>query len=290
MKYSFIFALSAFALLISLSPLRGETSLEAPELFNRYDTLYQQTLKRLVEVENRADGLSAEFRDLLGDRKNPYPTSFKGPGKILNDPMLLYFTITERKRLEKEGALIQELKKNPLLLNQYRKRLASNILALELSSVIITFIEYLDEFHRGERKLSNQQAERDWETMTILSGTLTAFKYSKTYKAGLLISNPLITQLDPQGAKEVRAFFETTLGRFDEDSVLPVSLQGSPKQRSQQELERFKKTRQLVTNLTKMASTIVATNKSLLDEYQYRILVLNQKLKEKRIISSERKP
>ena len=261
----------------------------AKEIFSRYEKLRESTLARLVNLENRIDGMSPDFRELLGDRKKPYQTDFNKTGKALMNPVLHYAIITERKRLENEEPFLKELSRSPLLNKQYARKVASNLLVIEATNLLTTYVEYLDQYNRGERGLnpaarnlasqSEIETKADAEIIKILAATLTAMDYSKEKKATLAYSDPRFTSLNSQESEATKKLIEAGLGPWDKDSLPLVNRDGSPLEKEAEEKRRLKQTKGLVLMLEGLASAFAVANKSLGDEYQYRVLKLNQKIK-----------
>jgi len=256
-------------------------------LLQRYELLHNSSLQRLVLLENKIDGLSEEFRSLLKDRKRAYDVSFKGKGRLLDFPSLTNAIITERKRLEKEESFIEDLKKSPLLAKQLERKLASNLLALETTNMVITFVEFLDAYNRGEKPMP---LPRDPEVMKVLAGTWTALTYSKSKKETLALADPSLWALVPSESQETLKLVTTGLGKMNEDTLFSFPERISKKEQTKLEYQRLKKTKALVEMIERLATMISIANKPLSDEYQYHVLVLNQKLKQEREISSQRKP
>jgi hypothetical protein len=257
------------------------------ELFHRYEALHASTLQRLVTLENKIDGLSDEFRILLKDRKRSYEVSFKGKGKLLDSPTLTIAIITERKRLEKEEAFLEDLRKSPLLAKQLEKKLASNLLALETTNIVITFVEFLDEYNRGEKQIPGA---KDPEVMKVLAGTLTALSYSKSTKEKMALADPSIVQLVPSDSQRTLRMVDSGLGKMSEDTLFFIPEGISKKDQNRLEYQRLKKTKKLVEMVEQLATVISVANKSLSDEYQYHVLVLNLKMKQEREVTSKTKP
>ena len=257
------------------------------ELFHRYEALHASTLQRLVTLENKIDGLSDEFRTLLKDRKRSYEVSFKGKGKLLDSPTLTIAIITERKRLEKEEAFLEDLRKSPLLAKQLEKKLASNLLALETTNIVITFVEFLDEYNRGEKQIPGA---KDPEVMKVLAGTLTALSYSKSTKEKMALADPSIVQLVPSDSQRTLRMVDSGLGKMSEDTLFFIPEGISKKDQNKLEYQRLKKTKKLVEMVEQLATVISVANKALSDEYQYHVLVLNQKMKQEREVTSKTKP
>jgi len=257
------------------------------ELFHRYEALHASTLQRLVTLENKIDGLSDEFRTLLKDRKRSYEVSFKGKGKLLDSPTLTIAIITERKRLEREEAFLEDLRKSPLLAKQLEKKLASNLLALETTNIVITFVEFLDEYNRGEKQIPGA---KDPEVMKVLAGTLTALSYSKSTKEKMALADPSIVQLVPSDSQRTLRMVDSGLGKMSEDTLFFIPEGISKKDQNRLEYQRLKKTKKLVEMVEQLATVISVANKSLSDEYQYHVLVLNQKMKQEREVTSKTKP
>jgi len=266
-----------------------QADLIAQEIFSRYQQLRENTLQRLINLENRIDGLTPEFRELLGDRKKVYPTDFKGTGKPLLNPLLHYSIITERKRLENESSFMNELSQSPLLIKQYSKKLASNLLVLETTNILATFVEYLDQYNRGERGFPSSPralastgtpiTPGDGEIIKVLAGTLTAIDYSKEKKASLALTQERITSLNPEESKATLKLIESGLGPWNQDSLPPVEKTLSKAEQQLQETRRLERTKDLVKMVEGLASAFSVANKALGDEYQYRVLKLNQKVK-----------
>ncbi|NBW98075.1 hypothetical protein EBR03_00745 [bacterium] len=264
-----------------LQSVFADSSLSPEELYQKYEKLQNTTLERLVRLENRIDGLTDEFRAVLGDRKQKYPSDLKGPGKLLFDPKLIHVIISERKRLEKESKFQKELLQNPSLIRQYQKKLASDLLALETSSILITFTEYLDQYSRGERTLEKKVAE-DPELLKVLAATHTALDYSHINKKNKAFTDPrVLGLLKPEDQKSLIQLLESGLGKMGEDPLPLSSSKVSASQRTEIDQVRFKKTRSLLNMLDQIAATLLIANKPYIDEYQYRILVLKQKMKER---------
>ncbi|NBX75764.1 MAG: hypothetical protein EBQ92_04355 [Proteobacteria bacterium] len=257
------------------------------DLFHRYETLHASTLQRLVSLENKTDGLSDEFRALLKDRKRVYEVSFKGKGKLLDSPTLTIAIITERKRLEKEEAFLEDLRKSPLLAKQLEKKLASNLIALEATNIVVTFAEFLDQYNRGEKPIPEP---RDPEVMKVLAGTLTALAYSKSKKETMALANPSLLRLSSTTSQETLDLINSGLGKMNEDTLFFIPEGLSKKEQNKLEFQRLKKTKKLITMVEELATMISIANKPLSDEYQYHVLVLNQKLKQDREVSSKPKP
>lgn len=259
------------------------------DIFSKYEELRKKTLTRLINLENRIDGLNPEFRELLGDRKDKYQTDFTGTGKPLPNPLLHYAVITERKRLENEEVFIRELSQSPLLVKQYTRKIASNLLVLETTNLLVTYVEYLDQYNRGERNLktatrniashSVPTIQMDTDIMKVLAATLTALDYSKEKKASLAFNNPRITSLNPQETEATKKLIEAGLGPWDRDSLLGLNSSVSKPEQAEQEKKRLKQTKDLVSMLEGLASAFAVANKALGDEYQYKVLKLNQKVK-----------
>jgi DNA-binding Lrp family transcriptional regulator len=241
----------------------------------------------LVTLENKIDGLSDEFRTLLKDRKRSYEVSFKGKGKLLDSPTLTIAIITERKRLEKEEAFLEDLRKSPLLAKQLEKKLASNLLALETTNIVISFVEFLDEYNRGEKQIPGA---KDPEVMKVLAGTLTALSYSKSTKEKMALADPSIVQLVPSDSQRTLRMVDSGLGKMSEDTLFFIPEGISKKDQNRLEYQRLKKTKKLVEMVEQLATVISVANKSLSDEYQYHVLVLNQKMKQEREVTSKTKP
>ncbi len=257
------------------------------DLFQRYEALHASTLQRLVTLENKIDGLSDEFRTLLKDRKRSYEVSFKGKGKLLDSPTLTIAIITERKRLEREEAFLEDLRKSPLLAKQLEKKLASNLLALETTNIVITFVEFLDEYNRGEKQIPGA---KDPEVMKVLAGTLTALSYSKSNKEKMALADPAVVQLVPSDSQNTLRMVDSGLGKMSEDTLFFIPEGVSKKDQNKLEYQRLKKTKKLVEMVEQLAKIISVANKSLSDEYQYHVLVLNQKMKQEREVTSKTKP
>jgi hypothetical protein len=253
-------------------------------LLQRYEALHNSTLQRLVLLENKIDGLSDEFRSLLKDRKRSYDVSFKGKGKLLDSPSLTLAIITERKRLEKEEAFLDEVRKSPLLAKQLQKKIASNLLALETTNIVITFVEFLDEYNRGEKRVTGA---KDPEVMKVLAGTLTALAYSKSKKEKMALSDPSIIQLIPDDSQQTLKRVSSGLGKMDEDTLFFIPEGLTKNEQTKLEYQRLKKTKKLVEMIEQLSTMISIANKSLIDEYQYHVLVLNQKMKKEREITSK---
>jgi hypothetical protein len=257
----------------------------AEQLMQEYASFHSKTLKRLFDLEDRIDGLTTEFRNLLGDRKKKHESTFKGPGKTLVDPVLLSVIISERKRLEKEDSFLEELKKHRGLSQQYLKKIGSNLLSLELSTLVITYVEYLDEFNRGVRGVPGSKKALDLDIMKVLAASLTAMDYSKDKKSKLYFSDPRIAALDPEGAQHALKIIESGLGKLNENSITDITGVTDKKELAKLEMERLKKTRHLILILNQLASQMSLTNKDLLDEYQYRVIQLKQKINHQRELS-----
>ncbi|NBX93031.1 MAG: hypothetical protein EB078_00170 [Proteobacteria bacterium] len=256
-------------------------------LFNQYQSLHQQTLVRYFEVENKSDGLSEEFRNILGDRKLKVTTQFSEKGKVLPDINLLQAMITERKRLEADSIFIDELGKSPLLIKQFEKKICSNLLLLEASIVMLTYIEYLDEFNRGVRKLpkarrniAHKNLDEDVRLMKVLSATLTAFDYSKMRKSQMALSNTGILAMNPKESKDILSIIESGLGKMNEDTLITIPDSLPNNEKKQLEDLRLKNTKKLVKMIDRLAKSFIVANKAQLDDYQYHILKLTQKLNE----------
>ena len=270
---------------IAASSASKAQELPAEQLLKEYSVFHKKTLQRLLELEDRIDGLTSEFRSLLSDRKTKYEVSFKGPGKVLAEPVLLSAIISERKRLEKDQSFIEELEKRRGLSKQYLKRMGTNILALELSSLLISYVGYLDEFNRGIRKVPGYETQPDPELLKVLAASLTAFEYTKEKKSNLYFSDKRLVDLDPEGARNALALLESALGKLDEDSIMDLKAELPPSEKSNIEMARLKKTKNLIRTLHNLAAQISFANKALLDEYQYHVIKLNQSLKNKRQIT-----
>jgi|688.fasta_scaffold97695_3 hypothetical protein len=249
-------------------------------LFEQYEKLQRSALQRYLTLEDKADGLTSDFRNLLGDRKIKNPGDFREKGKTLPDPQLLQAVIVERKRLENETSFIEELRNSPLLVKQFEKKIAANLLMLEASVVLLTYAEYLDEFNRGVRKLPKPSNQNDIGTMKVLAATLTAFDYPKIRKTQMALSNSQILSLVPKESQATLKLIEMGLGKMTEDSLLMVDAKTSSSKRKQLEVERLERTHKLISLMDKLSISLIVANRGLFDEYQYRILKLNQKLTE----------
>lgn len=238
-------------------------------------------------MENKSDGLSEEFRNILGDRKLKVTTQFSEKGKVLPDINLLQAMITERKRLEADSIFIDELGKSPLLIKQFEKKICSNLLLLEASIVMLTYIEYLDEFNRGVRKLpkarrniAHKNLDEDVRLMKVLSATLTAFDYSKMRKSQMALSNTGILAMNPKESKDILSIIESGLGKMNEDTLITIPDSLPNNEKKQLEDLRLKNTKKLVKMIDRLAKSFIVANKAQLDDYQYHILKLTQKLNE----------
>lgn len=249
-------------------------------LFDQYQKLHRNALERYLNLEDKADGLTSEFRNLLGDRKVKSSGGVQEKGKTLPDPKLLQAVIVERKRLENEKAFIEELSKSPLLIKQFEKKLASNLLLIEASIIVLTYAEYLDEFNRGVRKLPQPSTQDDVGIMKVLAATLTAFDYTKNRKLQMAFSNPRILSLVPKESQSTLKLIEAGLGKMNEDSLLNVDNKIGGPQRKKLEGERLDRTQNLISLIDKLSVSFIIANRSLFDEYQYHVLKLNQKLTE----------
>jgi hypothetical protein len=249
-------------------------------LFEQYEKLQRSALQRYLTLEDKADGLTSDFRNLLGDRKIKNPGDFREKGKTLPDPQLLQAVIVERKRLENETSFIEELRNSPLLVKQFEKKIAANLLMLEASVVLLTYAEYLDEFNRGVRKLPKPSNQNDIGTMKVLAATLTSFDYPKIRKTQMALSNSQILSLVPKESQATLKLIEMGLGKMTEDSLLMVDAKTSSSKRKQLEVERLERTHKLISLMDKLSISLIVANRALFDEYQYRILKLNQKLTE----------
>lgn len=252
-------------------------------LFSKYETLHASTLRRLVNIENRIDGLSEEFRALLKDRKRIYDVDFKMQGKSLEEPLLTNAIITERKRLEAEESFLDDLRKSPTFAKQLQKKIASNLLALEATNIVITFVEFLDQYNRGERPYSGP---KDLEVLKVLAGTYTALAYSKSFKERMALADPEITRLTQKESNELLSLIESGLGKMKEDTLLFIPETVDKKERRRLEFERLKKTNKLVSMIEQLATMVSIANKPLSDEYQYHVMILGQKMKEKRELAN----
>lgn len=271
--------------LILLIALAHTTCFGETNLFQRYETLHLSTLQRAANLENKIDGLSEELRNLLKDRKRTYDSPFRGRGKQLPDPQLINAVITERKRLEKEELFIDELRKSPMLTKQLEKKIASNLVALEITNLLLTFTEFLDEYNRGIKSIPGP---KDFEVMKVLAGTHTALTYSKSKKEQIALADPQVLRLCKQESQETLKLVELGLGKMTEDTLFFIPPGVSKVEQEKLELKRLKRTKQLVSVLEELATLIAIANKSLSDEYQYRVLVLNQNMKEKRELSNQK--
>lgn len=280
---------SHFLKLILLFLFLPSISFCEPAFLQTYENLHISTLRRLVNVENKIDGMSEEFRGKLNDRKQSYEVDFKGPGKILSEPTLTIAIITERKRLEKEESFMGELKKNPFLAKQLERKIAANLLALEATNILITFVEFLDEYNRGVKPFKGPP---DIEVMKVLAGTHTALTYSKATKEKMALADPEILKVaKADSPNNILKLIESGLGKMNEDTLFLIPSNISKNEQKQLELKRLKKTKDLVSMIDSLAQAITVANKSLGDEYQYHVLVLNQKLKEQRELTSiQKKP
>lgn len=282
------FILSILWAIVSPS-LSFSEPLSAEVLMQEYSDLHTKTLKRLLSLEDRIDGLTSEFRKLLGDRKQNYESSFKGPGKLLPDPVLISAIISERKRIERDQDFVNELQKRKGLSKQYLKKIGSNLLALELSSILISYVEYLDEYNRGVRPIPGKTTVGDLDLLKVLAASLTAIEYSKEKKAKLYFSDKRLLALDPQGAQNALAILENGLGKINEESIVEVKDVPNKKEQLKLEMERLQRTQNLISVLKQLAMQISQANKSLLDEYQYHVIKLNQKMRNDRILTSPSK-
>jgi len=254
-------------------------------LFQKYEALHASTLQRLVVLENKIDGISEEVRTLLKDRKRAYAVEFKDKGKLLADPVLTNAIITERKRLEKEETFLQDLRKSPVLAKQMERKLASNLLALEATNVLLTFTEFLDEYNRGIKAFPGP---KDLEVMKVLAGTHTALSYPKKIKEQMALADPAILKLSQSETESTLKIIESGLGKMNEDTLFPIPAGTSKKEQSKLDIQRLKKTKQLIKMVEQLSTIISVANKSLSDEYQLHVLLLNQKLKEQRELSNTR--
>lgn len=252
-------------------------------LIQRYDLLHASSLQRLVVLENKIDGISDEVRALLKDRKRTYSVDFKEKGKVLDEPMLTNAVITERKRLEKEEAFLEEVRKSPVLAKQLERKIASNLVALEATNILVTFVEFLDEYNRGVKIFPGP---KDPEVMKVLAATRTALIYSKTTKEQMALADPQIIKLCQTESDVILKLLNSGLGNQSEDTLLPIPDSTTRKERQRLELQRLKKTKNLIKMIDQLATLISLANKPLSDEYQYHVLLLGQKLKEKRELSN----
>jgi len=262
-----------FLLFILLSA-HSLKALESVSYLPNYISLYHATFKKLIEIENRVDGLDESTRDLIGDRKKKYPVSEPEKRFLLPDPALLHAIITERKRLEKESTLIDELTSSKTLSKHLEKKIAADFLALEITNIIIVYTDYLTDYLSGKRK---HPPGADLETIQVLAATLTGLHFSKENKKSMAIFNPdVLRQSQTDSMTLLKAVYQG-IGKQDEDLIGNPPPHLSKKETSLFEKERLKKTKSLIDMIGYLSQTLLISNKAQWDEYQYNVLKASKK-------------
>jgi len=234
-----------------------------------YLFLFHTNFKRALELENQIDGLTDEARALIGDREQNYSIPFKGKSKLIDDPKLLNAVITERKRLEKLAPLIDEITRSAFLRKQLQKKIAADFLALEINNIVLIYTEYLNDYLSGRRKGA---ADFDLDTLKILAATLTGLHFSKEKKQKMAFFNPEVLKYTQKNSQSVLEIVYEGIGTKDEDFIISIP-EGSKKSLiTKLEQERLQKTQKLLNSIEKLSQIILISNKSLWDEYQYRVM------------------
>jgi len=249
--------------------------LESVSYLPDYISLYHSTFKKLIEIENRVDGLDEATRDLIGDRKKKYPVSKPEKRFLLQDPALLHAIITERKRLEKEGPLIDELTQSKTLSKHLEKKIAADFLALELTNILIVYTDYLTDYFSGKRE---HPPGADLETIQILAATLTGLHFSKENKNSMAIFNAEVLKHSQNDSMTLLKVVYQGIGKKEEDLIGNPSPHLSKKERSMFEKERLNKTKSLIDMIRHLSQTLLISNKAQWDEYQYNVLKASQKI------------
>jgi len=258
-------------ILISVHSLRAA---ESVSYLPSYISLFHATLDRLIELETRIDGLDESTRDLIGDRKKKYPVSGSEKRFLLQDPALLHAIITERKRLEKQTELIDELIRSKTLSKQLEKKIAADYLALEITNLIIIYTDYLTDFLSGRRK---HPPGANIETIQILAATLTGLQFSKENKKTMAFFNPEVLKHSQNESISLLKTVYQGIGQQDEDLIGTPPPHLSKMETSAFEKKRLKQTIALIEMIGQLSQTLLISNKAQWDEYQYNVLKASKK-------------
>lgn len=254
-----------FHLVIIFLFAAGLSSAEPTSFVDHYISFYRSTFQRLLELEEKIDGLNHSSRLKIGDRKKSYPTDYRGKSILLYDPILLHAIITERKRLEKQQTFIEEVSKSPRLAKQFEKKLAADFLSLEVNNIIFLYVEHLSDYLSGRKKV---KSKTDVETKKVLAATLAALYFSKENKAKMAFFNPEVLEHTQKTLNSTLRQIYDVIGPFDKD-LLPLQTgKFSVKKRK----ERLEKTKKLLTLIERLSQILLKTNRAYWDEYQYNVL------------------
>jgi hypothetical protein len=258
-----------FHLVITFLFAANLSSAEPNSFVDHYISFYQSTFQRLLELEEKIDGLDHSSRLKIRDRKKSYPTQYPGKSILLEDPVLLHAVISERKRLEKQQTFIEEVSKSPRLSSQFEKQLAADFLSLEVNNIIFLYIEHLSDFLSGKKTVNSKT---DLETKKILAATLTALYFSKENKKKMaLFDQEVLKHTQKTLNSTLRQIYEV-IGPFDKD-LLPLETGNfSVKKEKQIEQERLEKTKKLLALIERLSQILLKSNRAYWDEYQYNVL------------------
>lgn len=251
--------------LFAASLLRAEPN----SFVDHYISFYHSTFQRLIELEEKIDGLDHSSRLKIADRKKSYPTNHQGKSILLYDPILLHAIITERKRLEKQQPFIEEVSKSPRLAKQLEKNLAADFLSLEFNNIIFIYVEHLSDFLSGRKKINSKT---DIETKKVLAATLAALYFSKENKEKMAFYNPDVIKYTRKHSHSLIALVLEVIGPLDEDLLSPQNGRLSQKQRKKVEKENFDKTKSLISLIERLSQILLKSNRPFWDEYQYNVL------------------
>lgn len=242
--------------------------------FDHYLSFYHNTFQRLIELEEKIDGLDPTTRSRIGDRKKNYPSQFSGKSILLEDPVLIHAVITERKRLEQQQSFIAEISRSPRLKQQFEKQLATDFLALEVNNIIFLYVEHLSDFLSGRRKV---KANTESETNRILAATLTALYFSQENKKQMAFFNPEVLKHTQKEFGSTLDLIYESIGPLKAD-LIPAQVSTSSKRTAlNQDKERLEKTKKLLALVDRLGQILLKSNRPLWDEYQYNVLKASKK-------------
>lgn len=242
--------------------------------FDHYISFYHNTLQRLIDLEEKIDGLDPSSRSQIGDRKQHYPSHFSGKSVLLEDPVLIHAIITERKRLEKQKSFIEEISRSPQLFRHFEKQLAADFLALEVNNIVFLYVENLSDFLSGRR---NIKANSDLETTRILAATLTALYFSRENKKQMAFFNPDVLKHTKKDFGSTLGLVYDSIGSIEEDLIPMQVATNSQKIALKQEKDRLEKTKKLLLLIDRLGKILLKSNRPLWDEYQYNVLKASKK-------------
>lgn len=248
---------------------------DAASLLDAYTRKHTQMLRRYAELENRVDGLTPDFRRLLGDRKTDYEAPPELKPNQLPDKLLAQVVITERKRLEAERVTLKQWQDKPFLLNSYLRKMAAALLRLETSEVLLSFVEYVDAFNRGDRPFPYTGAPKNRTYFLRLgAATMVGLDYTAYRKSQMAFSNSWILGLNPNESKETLALLEQGLGPFTQDAITLAKAPGG--RNPAEETQRLVEGQKILALIDKLTAAFIVVNKSYADEYQYHLLKLRK--------------